>query len=370
MITHLHTSNESAEKLREGIVTFSLAVAAAVLIKIPALFGMDLDQNEGFYVRNLSLFVFPILTGYFIWKRQVKNSVLPWLVLGFVSAAIFANIYPFEKGGDTEGLFALHLPIALWLLVGIAYTGGRWSEPKERMNFVRFSGELFIYYVLVALGGGVLMGFMAMIFQTIEIDIEPFFESWILPCGAVGAVIVASWLVEIKQGLAENLAPMLAKLFSPMFAIVLITFLGTLIYTGRALEIERNVLIAFDMLLVVVLGLVLYSISARNPENPRNAFDFIQVALLISALFADLIALWAISTRITELGFTPNRVVALGMNVILLVNLVWSTVLYICFLRGQTSFSKLEKWQTDYLPVFASWAAIVVIVIPPLFGYS
>jgi hypothetical protein len=56
--------------------------------------------------------------------------------------------------------------------------------------------------------------------------------------------------------------------------------------------------------------------------------------------------------------------------VILLVNLAWSAVLYIRFLRGRGTFSSLEQWQTDYLPVFAAWAAIVVIVFPPVFGYA
>ncbi len=73
--------------------------------------------------------------------------------------------------------------------------------------------------------------------------------------------------------------------------------------------------------------------------------------------------------RITEFGFSPNRVAALGENVILLVNLAWSAVLYIRFLRGRGSFTGLERWQTDYLPVYAVWAAIVVIVFPPVFGY-
>jgi hypothetical protein len=54
------------------------------------------------------------------------------------------------------------------------------------MDFIRFSGELFIYYVLIALGGAVLTAFMAMIFQSIGIDVEPFFESWLLPCGRSG----------------------------------------------------------------------------------------------------------------------------------------------------------------------------------------
>lgn len=361
---------ETTKTHGDTILAFTLAVAAALLIKVPALFGVQLDGNEGFYTRNISFFVLPLLTGYFAWKRRPETSTLFWLVMAFGAAGIFANVYPLSQGGDTEVLMALHLPIALWLIVGIAYAGGRWRQVEGRMDFVRFSGELFIYYVLIALGGGVLTGFMAMIFQTIAIDIEPFFESWLLPCGATGAVLVASRLVEIKQGIAENLAPMLARLFSPLFAIVLITFLGTLLWTGRGIEIERNVLIAFDMLLVVVVGLLLYSISARDPKSPPGFFDVVQVLLLISALLADAIALWAISERIFELGFTPNRVVALGINGILLVNLAGSALLYIRFLSGRGSFSLLEMWQTSYLPVYAVWAAFVVIIIPPLFGFA
>ncbi len=272
-------------------------------------------------------------------------------------------------GGHTEALTALHLPIALWLLVGIVYAGGRWRAVAGRMDFIRFSGELLIYFVLIALGGGVLTAFMVLIFGAIGIDVEPFFESWLLPCGAAGAVVVASWLVEAKQSVIENMAPVLTRLFTPLFAALLIAFLGALLWTGRGIGIERDVLIAFDLLLVVVLGLLLYSLSARDPRSAPGAFDVAQVVLVVGALLADAVALWAIAARITEFGFTPNRVAALGENVILLVNLAWSAVLYIRFLRGRGSFASLERWQTDYLPVYALWAAIVVIVFPPLFGH-
>jgi hypothetical protein len=237
------------------------------------------------------------------------------------------------------------------------------------MDFIRFSGELFIYYVLIALGGGVFMGFMAMIFEAIGIDVEPFFEAFVLS-GVAGAVIVASWLVEAKQSVIENMAPVLARLFTPLFAALLITFLGTLLWTGRGVDIERDILIAFDLLLVVVLGLLLYSVSARDPRSPPGAFDVLQVVLVVSALLVDAVALWAIAARITEFGFSPNRVAALGENVILLVNLLWSGVLYIRFLTGRGSFTNVERWQTDYLPVYAAWAAVVVIVFPLAFGYA
>jgi hypothetical protein len=353
----------------DAIVACCLAVAAAVAIKVPALFGIQLDQDIGFYARNLSLFVLPLLTGYFVWKRRLDTRTLCWLAVAFVAAGIFANVYPFAPRGYTEALTALHLPIALWLVVGIGYAGGRWSQVVGRMDFIRFSGELCIYYVLIALGGGVLTAFVALLFRAIGLDAEPLFESWLLPCGAAGAVVVASWLVEAKQSVIENMAPVLTRLFTPLFAAVLVTFLGTVLWTGRGVDIERNVLIAFDLLLVVVLGLLLYSVSARDPRSPPGAFDVVQVVLVVSVLLADAVALWAIAARITEFGLTPNRVAALGENGILLVNLAWSAVLYIRFLRGCGSFTGLERWQTHYLPVYAVWAAIVVIVFPPVFGY-
>lgn len=357
-----------AEARTDGIVAFALAVAAALLVKAPKLFGIDLNGDEGFYARNLSFFVLPLLMGYFSWKRRLSTSSVRRFVAAFVAAGVFANVYPFVPQGHTEALTALHLPIALWLCVGIAYAGGRWRQVAGRMDFIRFSGELFIYYVLIALGGGVFMGFMGMLFQAIEIDPAPFTE-WVLPCGAAGAVLVASWLVESKQNVIENMAPVLTRLFTPLFALLLFTFLGTMLWTGRGIDISREVLIAFDLLLVLVLGLLLYSVSARDPHSPPGIFDVVQVILVIGALLADAVALWAIAARISEFGFSPNRVAALGENLILLVNLAWAAVLYTLVLRGRASFTSVEQWLTNYLPVYLVWAVIVVVLFPPLFRY-
>ena len=359
----------SAGARKDAIVAFCFAVLAAVAIKVPALFGIQTKHDAGFYARNASLFVLPCLIGYFVWKRRLAVSTVCWLAGAFVAAGVFANLPGFGRARDFEQLTALHLPIALWLAVGIAYAGGRWSQVSGRMDFIRFSGELFIYYVLIALGGGVLCAFTALTFKSIGIDIGPFFESWLLPCGAAGAVVVASWLVEAKQGVIENMAPVLTRLFTPLFAAMLVAFLGTLLWSGRGIAIGRELLIGFDLLLVVVLGLLVYSISARDPQTPPGAFDVVQVVLVVSALVADAVALWAIAARITEFGFTPNRVAALGENVILLINLAWSAVLYLRFLIGRGSFPSLERWQTRYVPVYAGWAAMVVIVFPPLFRF-
>ena len=355
----------------ETIVIVGLAGAAALAIKIPELFGIPLDEaNAAFYARNLSLFLLPLLTAYFAWKRRLGKAECLWLLLAFAAAAVFANVYPFGPRSHTEVLMVLHLPIALWLAVGIAYVGGHWRHADARMNFVRFSGELFIYFVLMALGGGVLTGFTLMMFEAIGFNVEWLAQQWILPCGAMGAVLVGAWLVEAKQSVIENMAPVLTRLFTPLFTIVLLAFLVTMVWTGSGIDVEREVLIGFDLLLVLVLGLLLYSVSARNPQAPPGAFDALQLLLVLSALIVDGFALAAIGSRISEFGFSPNKVAALGENLILLVNLAWSAWLYAQFLRGRGSFASLERWQTSYLPVFFVWAALVVILFPLLFGFK
>jgi hypothetical protein len=366
----------------EILVVLSLAVAAGLAVKLPAMFGLPLSPDAEvppFYFRNASLFVFPLLAIYFMWKRGWSVASSLWLALPFAAAAVFANVFPFHnperlenfpEGSDTHVLTVLHLPIALWLMaIGVAYVGGRWFSSGRRMDFVRFSGELAIYYVLIALGGGVLTGFTVMMFQAIDMSPGWFIGGWLIPCGAAGAVIIGSWLVEAKQSVIENMAPVLTRLFTPLFTILLIAFLATMMWTGNPINVKRDVLIGFDLLLVVVVGLVLYAVSARDPQAPPDFFDGLQLLLVVSALAVDGVALWAIAARITEFGFTPNRVAALGENLILLVNLTWSAWLYACFIRHRGSFIDLERWQVAYLPVYAVWAALVVVIFPPVFGY-
>jgi hypothetical protein len=364
--------NDSSSRMRkEGIIAFTLAVAAGMLVKLPALFGIPMtDGNEAFYMRNAPFFVLPLLAGYFTWKRGLHANTTRLLVATFIVAAAIVNFQPLPTNPESSSVFllsAMHLPMALWIAVGVAYAGGRWNQIEGRMDFIRFSGELFIYYVLIAAGGGVTSGLTMAIFKAIGVDLEPFFQSWVIPCGAAGGVLVASWLVEAKQSVIENMVPVLTRIFTPVLAIALVSFLIALVVTGRGIAIDRDVLIIFDLLLALVVALLLYSVSARDPRTPPGPFDYVQLVLVISALIADVVALWAIGSRISEFGFTPNRVAALGENIILLANLVGAAVLSTRFLRGRGSFVAVEKWQTDYLPVYAAWATIVVVVFPLVF---
>lgn len=348
-----------------------LAAGAALAIKVPALFGYAFDDDDvsQFYALNISFFAFPFVTAYFAWKRGMDFARWGWLTPPFFVAMLLCNVFPFEPGGDTAILATLHVPIALWLVVGFAYAGGDWRTRGLRMDFVRFSGQLFILYVLIALGGGVLTGITLTVFNALGVNLRWAVASWIIPCGAMGAFVVAAWLVESGQGAIEQVAPVLTRIFTPLFTLMLLSFLAVLVWTGRGIDVQREMLIAFDALLIVVLGLVLYSVSARDPVAPPGVFDGLQIALISAALIVDVLVLAAMTARIGEFGITPNRMWAMGLNIILFVNLAWTARLYIGFLRKREPFSAVERWQTDYLPVFSVWAAFVVAVFPLVFGY-
>jgi hypothetical protein len=344
------------------------AVAAAVAIQIARLAAEFPDEQPGWLLRNISLFVVPFLAAYFARRRRLDTRGWVLTAAPFVLFALVVNLYPYGPSSATELLVALHLPVVLWFAVAYPYTGGMIRSHERRMDFVRFTGEWVIYYALIALGGAVLLLLTALILEPVGPDLPERVIEWVLPSGAAGAVVVAAWLVESKQRVVENMAPVLTMIFTPLFAVMLAVAAVTYAVSGVAAEFDRELLGIFDALMVVVLGLVLYAMSAREPSQPAGLMDRVQLLAVVSALVLDVMVLGAMVARIGDLGFTPNRVAALGLNLVLLVNLAGTAWHSVRFLTGRIAFHRLERWQTSYLPVFALWAAAVVVVLPPLFG--
>ncbi|MCF7945970.1 MAG: permease prefix domain 1-containing protein [Spirochaetia bacterium] len=393
----------------ELIIVIGLTLSAGLLSKIPALFGFgDIETYNLLYMKNGGLFAFAPAAIYFIWKRSLP-LLRSFIVLSiFPLSAFLINLYPSYEPHHTEFLTALHMPIALIFLLLYFYGGpavrnsksdqlngqaGKnrtgWQNTNTRLNFVRFAGETFIYAVLIGLGGLVLTLIGAGTFELIGIDVFPFISAWVAPFGFFGLFTAAAYLVGQKKNLIESIAPVLARIFTPLFLLILLSLITAYIIHPKQAYENRDMLIWFDLILAFVLGLSLYSMSAKDythsttseqfVENgsyvdilhkPHMLWDALTLALILSAVIVDGIALSGIISRLSAYGFSPNKTAALGENIILLTNLILLITGYVRYFQAKQSFQKIVEVQMRFLPVYAVWAACVVIVFPPLFNFK
>jgi hypothetical protein len=349
-------------------LTLAVAAAVAVLaVRVVAGFGAD---EPWWVVRNLGVFVLPFVAALFVRRRQLSRRRTVVTAGLFAAAAVFVNVLPFAPGGATELVVAAHLPVLLWCVVAYAYMAGEVSSYDRRMDVVRFTGEWAIYYALFALGGGVLLALTVAILAPVGLGDPERAIEWLLPSAAAGAVVVAAWLVEVKQRVVENMAPVLTMVFTPLFALMLVV--ATIAYAvgGVTAAFDRELVAVLDALLVVVLGLVLFGLSARAPDAAPGWLDRVQLVAIVAALLLDVLVLSTMVGRVGELGLTPNRVAALGLNLVLLVNLAGAAWCSLRFLLGRGTLYRLVRWQLGYLPVFVGWLLVVVVVVPFAFRFA
>lgn len=356
-------------RTRDVILVIVLAISAGLCIQLPKLFGIGFEENDIFYIKNLSFFVLPFITILFIHKRQIPHPAFVSIVMTFLVSVLLINLYPFSEESHTLVLSVLHLPFFLWFFTGIAYTGSEWRDVNRRMDFLRFSGEIFIYVTLLFCGVFVISGLTVILFQSIGINAEKFvMENFGLPA-AVASPVLAAYLVDQKKNVVENFAPILARIFAPLLLCVMLVFLGTMVVLQKSPFLERTFLIEFDFMLILVLGIVFYIISTREETKGPQIYDWINLLLISVALIIDVIALSAIVFRLSSFGVSPNKLAALGENVLVFINLFGMAILYLQFIRRKISFVLLEKWQTMLLPFYALWLGFVGLIFPLIFSF-
>jgi hypothetical protein len=346
------------------------AVMAALSSKIPLLFGISLDEAS-IYGLNAGLFVIPVLiVGCYALRRFPTNVAL--FGGGIILAALAAaNLYPLAPESNSAMLIILHLPLLLWLVFGVAYTGGDWRSTRPVWDFIRFTGEFVIYAAILGLGGIVFTGLTITFFSALGLPAERFIIEYVALSGLFAMPIVAAYLVEKKRSIIENMAPVLARVFIPLFLTMTVVFIGFMFTRLPALYQDRDLLIAVDVLLMLVTGMCLYDLSARDLDRDTGftGVDLMSLALIIAVLVIDILALSGILSRLFRYGFSPNKTAALGENILLLFNLGGLAYYYIRFALGKTDRRCMQKWQVVCMPAYFVWLVVVVFILPVLYKF-
>ena len=371
------TDADRKRSRRDLVLAAALALAAALLTQVPRLFGARFFEGEPpvAWMKNFSLFFMPLAAVFYAVRGQARPAVLAVAAALFAAGGLLVNLYPWPASGSaalpqTLLLAALHLPVMLWLTVGLVHAADRWREDGARIDFLRTTGETFIYGTLILCGGAVLTLFTQLIFAALGIDImEPYLRTVGIG-GMVAAPVVAVFLVSAKKSIVENIAPVLSRIFTPLFLATMLAFLASMVVLRKSPFDERDTLLAVNVMLILVLALVIYNLTARRSAERRTVMDWLNLALIACAAAIDAVALAAIAGRILSFGWSPNRAALLGLNVVLLVDLAGLAATTVRFLAGRGAFAAIERWQARYLPVLFAWSAVVVAAFPPLFAFA
>ena len=341
-------------------------VLAGLLAKFPAFTGIS---EEFYYPRNIGFIVFPALIAYFAWKREMdRNS--QWVIGSIILvSALFINLWPEEKDSDTLLLAGIHLPLMLWFLFGKAFTGNEVKNFNRRMDFLQFNGDLAVMLAILLISGGIVSGVTIGLFKLIGLSIEEFYMENIAAFGLPAVPIVAAFLSQNNPQLVSKVSPVIAKLFSPIVLFILISYLLAIVFLGKNPYTDREFLLLFNLLLIGVMALIFFSIAGTSSRQNNRAGAGLLLLLSLLTVLVNGIALSAIVFRISEWGFTPNRLAVLGSNILMLIHLLMITNVLFKKARGTAQTDHLGKTMVNYLPVYFTWILLVIFGFPLVFGF-
>jgi hypothetical protein len=339
-----------------------IAAFVAFLMQLPDLFSISHDL---YFPRNMSFIVMPGIGAYFAYKQGLRIRDLAWPLFILVASIVYINLLP--EGSTTLLLTCLHIPILLWLAVGYIFAG---NDSAKRMEFLRYHGDLVLMTEVIGLAGGLFTGLTLNLFKLIDLDIEDYYFRYLVLSILPSVPLLATFLVRQNVSLVSKISPVIARIFTPIVTITLVLFLGAVIFTGKDPYNDREFLLVFNGILIGVMALILFSLGEATKANASRVHQYFLFALALVAIIDNGIALSAIGYRLVEFGISPNRLVVLGSNALIMVHLMLATKNLWGFLKGQTTIEEVEKGITSYLPIYAIWAAIVSFLFPLIFQFN
>jgi len=349
-------------------IMIAVCLFAGFLIKIPDLFNINVTGFH-FYEKETGIIVFMSLAFYSIAinKEFGKRNIVITLLI-FIASAIYINLLPDYRNSATLNLVYIHMPVLMWCLYGFVFIDFDFKDYTKRIEYVRHNGDLAIMGALILIAGAILMMITVGLFQAIGISIQKFYTNYIAIIGFVSAPVLTSYILKSYTSLTNKIAPIIANIFSPLVLITLIIFLITFAVSGKDPYNNRNFLLIFNIMLIGVMGIIVFSISETS-SNLKQKFNLIILFILsIITLIINLIALSAIFYRLSEYGLTPNRLAILGSNILIFANLVLITIDLFKISFRNSELEKVELTISKYFPVYIVWTLIVVLGFPLFFG--
>ena len=347
-----------------------VAILAAIVAVVAILPNFIIVEQDVFYAKNIGFIVFPALMVYFVWKQQqpTKRLIAP-LIISLISI-VYINLLPVLANSDSVSQAFFHMPLFLWVIFGYIFIGGDLSSTGKKINFLRFNGDLLVLCGLMLIAGGIFTAITINLFEVLKVNIENIFLNYIMAAGLSIVPLFATYLIQNNGHLVHKVSPVIARIFTPLVTITLFIYLVTIFFTGTYPTANRDYLLLFNVLLIAVMALILFSLSEITKHTQQKSNQVILWVLSVLAIVVNGIALWSILFRINDFGFTPNRLAVLGGDILILVNLLLVSFNLLKVVKGRVEVEKVESSMALFLPLYFVWSAFVVFGFPILFQYK
>jgi len=361
------TSSSNQITTKRLLVLVLLCLTATLLAELPRFLPVS---EMWYYPRFAPFIVVMALVACFADQGLYASSVKYVVVAGSLLTFVVLLFLPDYNQSSSALMSIIHAPLVLWSILGLTFTAKHWRNSYDRLDYLRYNGELFIYTTLILLGGMVLTGLTIGLFSLIGVDIEGRNQENMVIAGLVSAPIVATFLFDKVMKRNSRFATTIANVFTPLFLILVVVYLFAMVMEQKSPFSDRNFLIVINGLLLLVLAMTVFSICGRNHQHPSRLTDIVNLGLVSVTLIINLIALCAILYRFSEWGISPNRVVVTGANVLIFTHLIQIFKGYVSTLRTRNQGEDLINATVGFLPVYGVWAVIVMVVLPVLFQFE
>ncbi|MEY4605133.1 MAG: hypothetical protein RIT43_2425 [Bacteroidota bacterium] len=348
-------------------VIFVASLIAGFIAKLPVFTNIE---ESFYYSRNIGFVVLPILIGYFAWKQQFEQKKLLILSATVLFSIIFINLIPENSQSQTLILSCIHLPLFLWAVMGYSFVGNKYNDTNARLDYLRYMGDLVVMTTIILIAGIILTLLTLGLFNLINVDITTFYVEYVVVFGVAAAPIIGTYLVRTNPQLVNKVSPIIAKVFSPLVLVTLVIYLLAMIGSGKNLYMDRDFLFIFNMLLIGVMAIILFSVAETGKNDRSTASILILFALSAVTVIVNTIALSAILYRISEWGITANRLAVLGGNILILCNLIFVSLNLLKGIKNKELLGKVEDSIAFFLPVYSIWTVIVTFLFPILFQFK
>ena len=374
--------------IASGFITSSIFILMNNRI---SRFLMDSEYSFTLFTPFFHLFYFFSLSLIFYINKNfnLKNILITFLSVIFILIVDLSTSFFIRSIAIDNNDFFVQISIIkyifnniiFFIIIALSYNGFQVLNSKSISEFFTFSADILIFAGLIAGVVSTVFGiFAAIVIFSIKDIIGSLDDEIIIKLIVLSISFFTSlfpFLVyTVYRKIKTNISIYLSRILMPFSLLFIFILLLLLLmpdirpYDNRVSFILYNIMLA-----VIVLNIFFVRIDYKSSIFTKALY----IVLPIIAIIFDILVLTSSLYRLIEYGISPNKIVLVGTNLIMLGNLIFITFfniksILIIFKKTDNIPNIKEIIIGDtksslYIYVYAAWAFIVCFIIPIFYTF-